>query len=132
VAETHKFESHYVERFVPSDQLEERSPLALVSLIDAPVLLFHGLDDKVVPPEQSWQLATALRRRGVEALVVQIEGEGHGFRRADSLVRAQEAELAFFGRALGLEPADDLTGARADLAEASSPEGATWSAGAPG
>jgi dipeptidyl aminopeptidase/acylaminoacyl peptidase len=124
--ETHKFESRYVERLVPASEVEARSPLNLAPGIGVPVLFFHGLDDKVVPPSQSRQMAAALRQRGVDAALVQVEGEGHGFRRASTAVRAQEAELAFYGEVLGFEPAGDLAGARADLARARLGGGVTW------
>jgi dipeptidyl aminopeptidase/acylaminoacyl peptidase len=128
-ATTHKFESRYMERLVPPGEFEARSPLGMVGSIGAPVLFFQGLDDKIVPPAQSRDMVMALRHAGTQALLVEIEGESHGFRRADTLVRALEAELAFFGTVLGVEPADDLARAGADLAEAAAPAGARWSAG---
>jgi dipeptidyl aminopeptidase/acylaminoacyl peptidase len=128
-ATTHKFESRYMERLVPPGEFEARSPLGMVADIGAPVLFLQGLDDKIVPPAQSRDMVMALRQAGTQALLVEIEGESHGFRRADTLVRALEAELAFFGAVLGVEPADDLGRAGADLEEAASPAGARWSAG---
>lgn len=125
-ATTHKFESRYIERLVPAGEMAARSPLNMVGAIHSPVLFFHGLDDKVVPPSQSRQMVQALRDNGVKALLIEIEGEGHGFRRASTVVRAQEAELAFYGEVLGFEPAGDLSRARADLALAARPEGTTW------
>jgi dipeptidyl aminopeptidase/acylaminoacyl peptidase len=126
-ATTHKFESRYVGRLVPGSELVARSPLQLVGSINAPVLFVHGLDDKVVPPEQSRRMVSALRQNGVRALLVEIEGESHGFRKSTSLVRTLEAELAFYGSVLGFAPAGDLSRAKSDLADGETPAGATWS-----
>jgi len=115
-ASTHKFESRYIERLVPKAQYRARSPLQFAGDIRVPVLLLHGLDDRVVPPEQSRAMARALSSKGVPTVLIEVEGEGHGFRRASTLVRAQEAELAFYGEVLGFVPAGDLSVARADLA----------------
>jgi len=125
---THKFESRYLDRLVPQSEYAVRSPAGMVGQIRAPVLFLHGLDDKVAPPAQSRLMAAALRETGVPALLVEIEGEGHGFRRADVLVRAQEAELAFLADAIGVAPADDLARARADLEAAQRPGGSFWPA----
>jgi dipeptidyl aminopeptidase/acylaminoacyl peptidase len=125
-AGAHKFESRYIERLVPAGQAKARSPLAMAASVGASVLLLHGLDDKVVPPQQSRQMAAALRAAGTAGLLVQVEGEGHGFRKSSTVVRAQEAELAFYGSVLGFEPAGDLSRARADLAAAAGPDGAIW------
>ena len=125
-ATTHKFESRYVSRLVPEAELVARSPLQLVGSINVPVMFVHGLDDKVVPPDQSRRMVSALRQNGVRALLVEIEGESHGFRKATSLVRSLEAELAFYGSIFGFNPGGDLSRAKADLVDAETPAGATW------
>ncbi len=125
-ATTHKFESRYVGRLVPEPELVARSPLELVGNIAAPVMFVHGLDDKVVPPDQSRRMVAALRQNGVRALLVEIVGESHGFRKATSLVRTLEAELAFYGSIFGIDPAGDMSRAKADLAGAEMPAGTTW------
>ncbi|HUC14508.1 MAG TPA: prolyl oligopeptidase family serine peptidase [Acidimicrobiales bacterium] len=125
-ATTHKFESRYIGRLVPEAELAARSPLELVGSIKVPVLFVHGLDDKVVPPDQSRRMVSALRLNGVRALLVEIEGESHGFRKATSLVRSLEAELAFYGSIFGFSPGGDLSRAKVDLADAEAPTGATW------
>jgi dipeptidyl aminopeptidase/acylaminoacyl peptidase len=100
IQETHKFESHYVSWLVgPAHsecQLAQRSPLGQVARIQAPVVFFQGLEDKVVPPNQTHAMASALRACGVRAEVHEFAGEGHGFRKQSSLVATLEAELAFF------------------------------------
>ena len=39
---------------------------------------------------------------------VTFEGEQHGFRKAENIVRSLEAELSFYLQVLGLEPGDPL------------------------
>jgi dipeptidyl aminopeptidase/acylaminoacyl peptidase len=66
------------------------------------MIFFQGLDDKVVPPQQSETMVDALRARGVPVAYLALEGEGHGFRKAESVVRTLEAELAFYLRVFGI------------------------------
>jgi len=68
------------------------------------VLLVHGLEDTVVPPSQANVMAQALERRGIRHVFLAFPGEGHGFRRPDSIRRALEVELSFYLAALGLMP----------------------------
>jgi dipeptidyl aminopeptidase/acylaminoacyl peptidase len=56
----------------------------------------------VVPPQQSEVMVDALRARGVPVAYMTLEGEGHGFRKADSIVRTLEAELVFYLRVFGI------------------------------
>ena len=72
------------------------------------MIVLQGDEDKVVPPNQSEMIVAALREKGVPVAYLLFEGEQHGFRKAENIVRALESELAFFGRVLGFEPADDL------------------------
>ncbi len=58
-----------------------------------------------MPPSQSRAIVAALRAKGVPVAYVEFEGEQHGFRKAESLVRSLEAELAFYGEVFGFEPA---------------------------
>ncbi|GAA3214923.1 S9 family peptidase [Nonomuraea helvata] len=99
VAHTHDFESRYVEWLVgPEDPqvYASREPLALVDGVTCPMLLLQGLDDPVVPPEQSEAFADALSERGVPCTYLAFEGESHGFRRTETRVAALAAELAFY------------------------------------
>jgi dipeptidyl aminopeptidase/acylaminoacyl peptidase len=112
-SDTHKFELHYDHSLVgpypeAKDVWRERSPIHHADGISAPLLLHQGLDDKVVPPSQAETIVAALKRRGVPYVYLAYEGEGHGFRRADSQRRMFEANLAFMGYAFGFEPADEL------------------------
>ena len=103
---THKFESGYLHRLLgtmPSKWkavCAERSPLNLIDGITAPVILFQGLDDKVVPPEQSRLIVGKLKARGIDVAYHEYAGEGHGFRKAETIVAVLEAELAFLRRAM--------------------------------
>lgn len=111
--ETHKFELHYNDGLVApwpetASVYRERSPLFHAERMRAPVIVFQGADDPVVPPSQAEAIVAALRRNGVPHAYVVYEGEGHGFRRAENLRRTAEAELYFYGRVLGVSPADDL------------------------
>ena len=109
LAHAHKFESGYLHRLMgttPSNWKKvfaARSPINLIDGIRAPLILFQGLDDKVVPPEQSRLIADGLRTRGIDVACHEYAGEGHGFRRADTIIAVLEAELAFLQRALRLK-----------------------------
>jgi dipeptidyl aminopeptidase/acylaminoacyl peptidase len=106
LAHTHKFESGYLHRLLgttPSKwkkMFDARSPLTLIEGITAPVILFQGLDDKVVPPEQSRLIVERLKARGIEVAYHEFAGEGHGFRRAETIIAVLEAELAFLRRVM--------------------------------
>ena len=104
-ADTHKFESRYLDRLVgpwPQDRAvyEERSPANHLDRFDTPLIVFQGLDDKVVPPSQSEVIVDALMAKGIECEYHAFEGEGHGFRMADTIVAQMNAEVAFFRRVL--------------------------------
>jgi dipeptidyl aminopeptidase/acylaminoacyl peptidase len=106
-ADSHKFESHYNEYLIaPAPDAArlylERSPINHTDKLTRPMIFFQGLDDKVVPPQQSEVMVTALRERGVPVAYMTLEGEGHGFRKADSIVRTLEAELYFYLRIFGM------------------------------
>jgi dipeptidyl aminopeptidase/acylaminoacyl peptidase len=103
--DTHKFESQYGLALVPPEKARERSPIHFVERISAPVIVFQGLDDPVVPPAQAELIVAALRERGIEHEYHAYEGESHGFRKAETIIDALRAELAFYGRVLGFEPA---------------------------
>jgi dipeptidyl aminopeptidase/acylaminoacyl peptidase len=110
-ADTHKFESRYLDALVgplpeASARYRDRSPLHHADRIAAPVLLLQGLEDRVVPPAQAEVLVAAMRRRGVDHEYRTYAGEGHGFRRPETVVDALSAELAFYGRVLGFAPAE--------------------------
>jgi dipeptidyl aminopeptidase/acylaminoacyl peptidase len=104
--ETHKFESRYLDGLVgpwPAARAvyEARSPLYHVDAIDCPLIVFQGLDDEVVPPDQAELIVEAVRAKGLPVRYVAFEGEGHGFRQAANIRAALDAELAFYAEVLG-------------------------------
>jgi len=105
-ADSHKFESHYNEYLIaPAPEAQrlylERSPINHAARLKRPMIFFQGLDDKVVPPQQSEVMVQALRASGVPVAYMTFEGEGHGFRKAETIVRTLEAELYFYLRIFG-------------------------------
>jgi len=112
-ADTHKFESRYLDRLIgpypeARDVYRERSPIHFADRIRAPVILFQGLEDEVVPPDQAETMVAALRENGVPHAYLAFEGEQHGFRKAETVIRCLEAELSFYAQVFGFEPADDI------------------------
>lgn len=111
--ETHKFESRYLDSLIgryPEDIAiyHERSPLYHADGFSCPVIFFQGLEDKVVPPNQAELMVAKLRAKGIPVAYVPFAGEGHGFRRAENIKRALEAEFYFISRVFGFQPAEDL------------------------
>jgi dipeptidyl aminopeptidase/acylaminoacyl peptidase len=111
--DTHKFESRYLDQLVgpypeSRDLYAERSPLNFTELLSCPVIFFQGLEDEVVPPNQAQMMVDALQDKGIPVAYLAFEGEQHGFRKAETIVRTAEAELYFYGRVLGFPPADEI------------------------
>ncbi|WP_030763646.1 prolyl oligopeptidase family serine peptidase [Streptomyces sp. NRRL F-2664] len=109
--ETHDLESRYIDGLAGPPQTlavlcRERSPVARADRITAPFLLLQGLDDPVCPPAQAERLLAAMRGRPVPHAYLAFEGEGHGFRRADTMIRALEAELSLYAQVFGIERTD--------------------------
>ena len=113
VKETHKFESHYCDKLVGpyperADLYRERSAIRYADRLRRPVILFQGLEDRVVPPSQAETFIRACAENGVPYAYVAYEGEQHGFRQAKNIRRTLEAELYFLSRVFGFEPADSI------------------------
>ncbi len=111
--DTHKFESRYLDMLVGPyperrDLYVERSPIHHTDRLSCPVVLFQGLEDKVVPPSQAEAMVEALRAKGLPVAYVPFEGEQHGFRQAANVKRALEAELYFYSRVFGFELAETI------------------------
>jgi dipeptidyl aminopeptidase/acylaminoacyl peptidase len=101
--DTHKFESRYLDRLVGPyperrDLYHERSAINFIGDITCPLILFQGLEDKIVPPNQAQMMFDALKARGVPVAYLSFAGEQHGFRRAENIKRALEAELYFYSK----------------------------------
>ena len=108
--DTHKFESRYLDSLIgpyPEAKAlyEARSPINHLDGLTAPMIVLQGSEDLVVPPNQSRMVVAALEARGIPVAYLEFEGEQHGFRLAGTIVRAFEAELAFYGRVFGFTPA---------------------------
>jgi dipeptidyl aminopeptidase/acylaminoacyl peptidase len=114
--DTHKFESRYLDSLIgpypEAKQLyRQRSPIHYVDQIACPVILFQGLDDKVVPPSQADIMVRALEAKHLPYAYLPFEGEQHGFRKAENIQRCAEAELYFYSRVFGFdlgEPVDPV------------------------
>ncbi|SDK13151.1 S9 family peptidase [Microbulbifer yueqingensis] len=109
--DTHKFESRYLDKLVgpwpaAEETYRERSPINYVEELDCPVIVFQGLEDKVVPPNQAEAIVAALRRQGIPVAYITFANEGHGFRSGDSIKMALEAELEFYSRIFGFPLAE--------------------------
>jgi len=107
--DTHKFESRYLDRLIgPLPQAralyDERSPISHIDRLACPVIFFQGEDDKTVPPNQAETMVEAMTARGLPVAYYSFAGEGHGFRKAETLRRALELELDFYGRVFGFAP----------------------------
>ena len=104
--DTHKFESRYLDSLVgpytaARGEYRARSPIHFVDRLACALILFQGLEDKVVPPNQSEMMADAVRRKGLPVTYLTFPGEQHGFRRAETISRCLEAELYFYGAVFG-------------------------------
>ncbi len=111
-AETHKFESRYLDGLVgpwPEARAtyEERSPIFHTDRIDRPLAVFQGLDDPIVPPNQAEMIVEALRAKGVPVAYLPFEGEQHGFRQSQNIRAALDGELSFYAQVLGFDLPED-------------------------
>jgi dipeptidyl aminopeptidase/acylaminoacyl peptidase len=112
-ADTHKFESRYLDSLVgpypeAKATYDARSPIHHTDGFSAPLIVLQGSEDEVVPPSQAEMIVEALAAKGIPHAYLLFEGEQHGFRKADNIVRALEAELWFYGRVFGFTPADRI------------------------
>ena len=111
--DTHKFESRYLDSLVGpyperQDLYLERSPIHHTDGLSCPLILFQGLEDRIVPPSQAELMFEAVRAKGLPCAYIPFEGEQHGFRRAENIRRALDGELYFYSRVFGFEPADEM------------------------
>jgi dienelactone hydrolase len=111
---THKFESRYLDTLIgpypeAKEMYRERSPIHFIDRLSCALIVFQGLEDKVVPPDQSERMAQAVHAKGLPVAYLAFEGEQHGFRRAETIIRCLEAELYFYGAVFQFTPAGSLT-----------------------
>lgn len=109
--DTHKFESRYLDKIIgpyleSAHLYRDRSPIYHLDKLGKPIIFFQGLEDKIVPPSQAKMMVEALRKKGVPVAYIAFEDEQHGFRQAKYIKRATEAELYFYSKIFGFEPAD--------------------------
>ncbi|MFF3818477.1 LpqB family beta-propeller domain-containing protein [Streptomyces bluensis] len=107
--ETHDFESQYLETLVGPlaevpGRYAERSPAEHAERVTTPFLLLQGLDDVICPPAQCERFLARLEGQRVPHAYIAFEGEGHGFRRATTMVRVLESELSLYAQVFGLNP----------------------------
>ena len=100
-SDTHKFESRYLDKLVgpyPEQQTiyRQRSPINHIDQLNCPVIFLQGLEDKVVPPNQAELMVNSLKKKGIPVVYVKFPDEGHGFRKAENIIRAMQAELDFY------------------------------------
>jgi dipeptidyl aminopeptidase/acylaminoacyl peptidase len=113
VKDTHKFESHYVDTLVGpfperKDVYRDRSAIYFADDLRCPVILFQGLEDRIVPPSQAETFVAVCEKKGLPYAYVAFEGEQHGFRQAKHILRSLDGELYFLSRIYGFEPADHI------------------------
>jgi len=111
--ETHKFESRYLDSMIgPYPEAREvyraRSAIQHTDQLSSPIIFFQGLEDKVVLPNQAEMMVAALKEKGVPVAYIAFEGEQHGFRKAETIIRAIEAELYFYSKILGFDLPTEL------------------------
>ena len=111
--ETHKFEARYLDQLIGPyperrDLYITRSPIHHGEDLSCPVIFFQGLEDKVVPPGQAEMMVEILKGKKLPVAYVVFEKEQHGFRIAQNIKRALDAELYFYSRIFGFQPADEI------------------------
>lgn len=111
--ETHKFESRYMDGLVGPyperrDLYLERSPIHHTAKLSTPLILFQGLEDQVVPPNQAEMMFEAVKQKGLPVAYLAFEGEQHGFRKAENIKRSLDGEFYFYSRVFGFEPAEHI------------------------
>jgi dipeptidyl aminopeptidase/acylaminoacyl peptidase len=107
----HKFESRYNSSLVGpyperKDLYRERSPIHFTDRLSCPIILFQGLEDKVVPPNQAEMMFEAAVKKGLPVAYVPFEGEQHGFRKAENIKRSLDGELYFYSKVFGFDLAE--------------------------
>jgi dipeptidyl aminopeptidase/acylaminoacyl peptidase len=109
VQDTHKFESRYLDTLIGPyperrDLYRDRSAINFLDKLQTPMILFQGLEDKIVPPDQAELIVKTLRKKGKSVAYLPFDGEQHGFRQAKNIKRSLEAELYFYSKIFGFEP----------------------------
>lgn len=111
--DTHKFESRYLDTLIgpypeQQDRYHDRSAIHYLDQLHTPMILFQGLDDPIVPPNQAEMIVDALRRNGKPVAYLPFAGEQHGFRQAANIQRSLDAELYFYAQIFHLSLHDEM------------------------
>jgi dipeptidyl aminopeptidase/acylaminoacyl peptidase len=117
--DTHKFESRYLDSLIGPfperrDLYWERSPIHFTEHLSVPMILFQGLEDKIVPPNQAEEMFEAVRNKGLPVAYLSFESEQHGFRKSENIKRVLEAELYFYSKVFNFELADPVEPVRVE------------------
>jgi dipeptidyl aminopeptidase/acylaminoacyl peptidase len=112
--DTHKFESQYMTQLVGDypaqrDVYIQRSPITHIDKITSPIIIFQGSEDAIVPPSQSEMMFESLKNRNIPTAYLLYEGEGHGFRKAENIIRSLEAQLYFYAKVLNIPLTEQIT-----------------------
>jgi dipeptidyl aminopeptidase/acylaminoacyl peptidase len=110
---THKFEARYLDRLIgPLPDAEKiyfnRSPIHFTDRLSCPMILFQGLQDKVVPPSQAETMIKALESKDLPYAYVSFDNERHGFRRRENIVHSMEAEYSFYAQIFGFQMSESI------------------------
>jgi dipeptidyl aminopeptidase/acylaminoacyl peptidase len=113
IKETHKFEAHYCDTLVGpyperADLYRDRSAVHFADNLKRPVILFQGLEDKIVPPSQAEEFVAVCKKKRLPHAYVAFEGEQHGFRKKENIRRSIEGEMFFLSRIFGFSTADEI------------------------
>lgn len=89
--DTHKFEQHYNDKLVgtlpaAAEKFRAWSPVFHADKIRDAVAVFQGAEDRVVVPDQSESIVAALRANHVPHIYHVYEGEGHGWRKRETIM----------------------------------------------
>ncbi len=113
VQDTHKFEAKCLDRLVGDyerdrDIYEQRSPIKHTEKLNCPLLVFQGLEDKVVPPNQAIKMVNAVKQKGLPVAYVEYADEAHGFRNSLNVAHMLKAEQYFYGRIFDIPLPEEL------------------------
>merc|ERR1711935_779391 len=86
---------------------KDRAPIEHLEKFSCPILLLQGDEDKIVPPNQSEMMYSALLKKGIKTSLKIYEGEQHGFRKAENIEDALDSELSFFRQVFGIDVDDE-------------------------
>lgn len=105
--DTHKFEARYLDKLIgawpqEADLYKARSPIHFTDQFNCPLLVFQGLEDKVVPPNQAELIVNAVRKKGLPVAYRTFADEGHGFRNLENIQTMLNDELYFYCRVFSL------------------------------